>query len=324
MASTLRNRKFGRTSEEAMYQRELDAEADAEAADNWDDPTWRRQMHTDLAEVIWLGFQHTNLIESFATVETAAEFDRITFDEVTGLEVFFVSLGGQIDMTVLDEHVWEMQPVWVGYHVSALEDHIRSGFSRYIRRLAPLAVMQMDAAINSRMLRTFQAAIPGPSSTSYVTSVNFDLNVLNAALTAVEDAASGWPSLTGMPSDVAIVGRPAAVDSIMNALQSNNNFAPETQQSIIDTGIIGYYRGAKVIKLRNWKDRNGVAYFPGNELEIISNAAAQVGIWEGDKSLEWTEEGGFYWHQLGERKVGFSVAHSEFARRYIISGLSAL
>lgn len=312
MGSTIRTSRFGQDADEMRAAQELRDTVDQDAKDNWDDDAWRKKMHADLVETIWLGFMHENLLELFSTVENADQFERISVEIVEGLEVFWVSAGSSIDATTIWSHTWELMPAYVGYHVTEFEDHIRSGFSKYINRLVPLAVTQMDAAINSRLLRTLQAAI-GVGSGFYEASPGFDLGFINTALEEVEDTASGWPEDTGQ---VAIIGRPTMITGLINAIKADTTYAPETQEEIRRLGVLGEYRGAKLIKLRNWKDRNKVSYFPGNELIITSTSASKVGFWDGMKSREWTEEGGEYWHNWGKRKCGFAVHHPEFARRF--------
>lgn len=310
MGSTIRLSRANELAEQA----ELDHLADLDAQENWDDADWRKQFHADLAEVIWLGFQHENLLELMTTVETAGEFERITVEVVEGIEVFWVAQGSSIDATSLDSKIWELPPAFVGYHVTENEDHIRSGFSKYQRKLVPQAVNQMDAAINSRLLRTLQARI-GVSSPYYHAGAGIDLTRIDDAITEVEDEASGWPEIDAQKT--AIIGRPPMITGLMSAIKDDNTFAPENNDELVRLGVIGQYHGATIIKLRNWRDRNRRSYFPGDELMITSTAASKVGLWAGLKSREWTEEGGEYWHNWGRRKVGFAVHHPEFARRIV-------
>lgn len=313
MATTIRTTGFGRDADEIREQRELDRLADADAAENWDDPTWRKAWFKDLAETIWLGFEHENLVQMISTVENAGEFERITVEIVEGLEVFWVSAGSAIDATALTSAVWEMEKLYVGYHLTEWEDNIRSGFSKFQSQLVSRAVSRMDAAINSRLLRTLSAALEAGSDL-VLSGAGLDLDDLNTALEEVEDTASGWPEDVGQ---IAIIGRPTMITALANAIKDDNGFVPETNEQIIRLGLSGTYRNARLIKLRNWKDRNRVSYFPGNELLITSTAATKTGIWEGMKTREWTEEGGEYWHTWGKRSVGFAVPHPEFARKLV-------
>jgi hypothetical protein len=313
MGTTIRTSRFGLDATQLLADREERERVDQLARDNWDDNEWRHSFHEDLVEAIWLGFMHENLLELMTTVENAEEFERISVEIVEGLEVFWVSAGSSIDASTIQAKSWELMPAYVGYHVTEFEEHIRSGFSKYFDKLVPLAVTQMDAAINSRLLRTIQAAITTGSDFYEEMNSGFDLSVVDTALEEVDDTASGWPEAGA--GDVAIIGRPRMTTALINAIKDDNTFAPETNEQIIQLGVLGQYRGAKIIKLRNWKDRNKVSYFPGNELIISSTAASKVGFWGGMKSREWTEEGGEYWHNWGKRKAGFAVHHPEFARR---------
>lgn len=320
MGTTIRTGRFGADADQLRADKALREEVDQIARDNWDDPEWRAEMHRDLVETIWLGFMHENLLELMTTVENADEFERISVEIVEGLEVFWVSAGSAIDATSIQAKSWELMPAYVGYHVTEFEDHIRSGFSKYINRLVPLAVTQMDAAINSRLLRTLQAAL-GPSSAYYSAQAGIVINTIDSMLDAVEDEASGWPE-EGV-GNVAIIGRPQMINALAQAIKDDNTFLPETNEEIRRLGSVGEYHGAKLIKLRNWRDRNRVSYFPGNELMITATSASKVGFWDGMKSREWTEEGGEYWHNWGKRKCGFAVHHPEFARRYKDTSKSA-
>lgn len=313
--STFANFDFRRTSEDTKLRQELAAAIDADAASNFLDDPWRRDMYQDMVEVIWRGFNHESLIELMSTVETPGEFERVTADEVTGLEPFWVSAGGQIDASRIDVRTWELPPDWIGYHVYEFVDKIRSGFARYQGRLIPSAVNQMDAAVNSRLLRTYVSAIPGVSSDSYLTSVGFDLSLVNTAITEVEDDASSEPDL--MDPTIAIIGRGTMIDEFLNALQDDNVYAPETNQAIIRLGLLGTYRGANLIKLRNWKDRHGTPFFPRNELLIVSTAAAKTAFWSADKAEQWIPPGSGYWHATGSRKVNCMVHRPWLARRYV-------
>lgn len=312
MSTTILANKPGRSGEDLAEIREKIRAADEEARDNWFDNDWRREMLRDMVEVIMLGWEHENLVELLAEVEEADEFERITIEEARGVEVFWVSAGGQIDQTRITSRVWELVRNYCGFHVAEFEDKIRSGFSKFQGNLVSAAIMQMDAAVNSRLLRTYQAAIPGPSSPYYVSGPGFTLAQLNTAITEVIDEGSE----TGDES-VTIVGRATMVDQIMNQLQANNNFVPETNEEIIRQGRLGTYRGANLVRLRNFRDRNKKSYFPANELFVVNTSAAKVGFWNPIKAKEWTEEGGEYWHSWAKRQAGFAVWRPARARRFV-------
>jgi hypothetical protein len=318
MGTTVRH--AGRSRAELEEQAELDRQIDEIARDNWDDAAWRDQMHRDMVETIWYGFMHENLLPYFTTVENAGEFERITVEIVEGLEVFWVAQGAYIDESVLTSKVWPLEPNFVGYHVSENEDEIRSGFAKYQRQLVPQAVNQMDAAVNSRLLRMVLAMLNSGSG-FYGQGNGIDLDLIRTFVEEVEDDASGWPeTIDTMP---AIIGRPTMITGLMNAIRDDNTFAPQQNDELARLGYVGVWNGCNIIKLRNWRDRNKVSYFPGNELLIASPAATKTGFWDGMKSKEWVEEGGEQWHNWGRRKVGYAAPHPEWARRYHDTGRPA-
>lgn len=314
MTTTFRTHMHGRS---AAANRELYARiaaANDEARANFDDAGWRAERAAEMTEVIYEGFAHENLLDLMATVETVAEGDRITIKEVRGLRVFWISGGGTIDQSVLDSEEMELREDRVGYHVSEHEDKIRANFTENQANIVDLAIQQMDAEINLRLLRLWQAAIP-LGNPSYSQGNGLSLATLNAMLLGVEDE-----TLEDIP---VIIGRAAMVNQIMDAIQGSGFFTPETNEEILRLGVLGKYRGANVIKLRNFKDPSGVSFFPRNELYVAGRDAAKFGFWGGLNSKEWMELGGFYWHNMGWRKAGGAVTHSLRARRYVDTSLTA-
>lgn len=295
--------------------REQMAILDAEVKANWYDPAYRAKKIEDVAQTIFEGFMHENLLPLMTTVETADEGERITIEEVKGLETFWVSIGGQIDQSVLTEEVWELQRDYIGFHVAELEEKIRSGFSRTTATLIQLAIDQMDAAINQRLFALFQAAIPGISSPFYVGTAGLSLPALNTAITEVQDESK---------SDmVSLVGRATMVNQIMDELADLNGFTPETNEEMLRLGRIGSYRGANIVKLRNHRDKDGNSFVPANELMVVGTDASKTGFWGGMISKEWVEQGGWHWHHLGRRTVGMALNHPERVRRVVDTSLAA-
>lgn len=314
VVNTATSDAFGRTADERDEIREKVRVADQLAKDNWYDEDFRKEMLKDLVEVTFEGFMHETLLDLYSTVETVGEFERITLEEVQGLEVFWTSLGGQIDNSRLTERVWELPRDLVGFAVYELEKKIRSGFSRAQSNIVSLAISQMDAEVNARLFRTLQAAI-GVGSPYYSSGAGLDIADVNTGISQVGDET--------LEDTVAIVGRRTMIDQILDALQDNNLFAPETNEQIIQLGVMGRYRGAPIIRLKNHKDRNEQPFFPGNELWIVGRDASKTGFWGGLTGQEWTEPGGFYWHYMATREAGFAVHRPERARRIVDESLSA-
>lgn len=297
---------LGRTPEEREQLAKLEAEADAEALEFWEDPAWRRQMLEDLATATFEGFQHEQLLDKFSTVETVGEFEPITIEEVTGLEVFWVSLGGQIDQSRLTERVWYMPHDYVGWHVEELEDKVRSGFSRSVRSLQNLGVQQMDAAINKRLLTTLQTAV-GASSPYYVPVPGLDKATVDTAIREVQDET--------LEDNVAIIGRSTMIGQLLDEVEGSGLF-DQTSEEILRTGTIrGTYRGATVIQLKNYRDGQDRSFFPNDELWVVGRDASKVGFFGGLRAWEWVPDGNDYFNYQARRKAGFAVHRPERTRR---------
>lgn len=308
MTTTVRTHLYGRKAEERRELLDRIAAKDAYAREHWDDPQWRAAMAAEITRTIYEGFQHENLIEFLAEVERVGEGDRITFREVRGLEVFWVSRGGTIDQSTIDAEEFEIVEDFVGYHVSELEDKIRAGFTENAAGLVDLAIQQMDAEINLRLLRLYQTGIPDGSA-YYVGTPGLTLTVLNDAIAAVQDET--------MDESPAIIARSTMTRQILDAVQNANLFTPETNEALLRLGVMGTYRGCRIIRLRNYKDSRKQPFFPRNELYVAGRDAALFGFWGGLTTKEWTEQGGWYWHSLGRRTVGGLLHHPERVRRVV-------
>jgi hypothetical protein len=302
------------SSEELRSIRTKMAAADAAARQYWNDPTWRREMAANITTTVYEGFQHENLLRYMATVENVEMGDRIFMEEVRGLEVFWVSMGGQIDQSSITEDIWELPRDYVGFHVTELEEKLESGFSRTSANIVSLAIEQMDAAINARLLRLFQAAIPDGSSPYYIAAAGLSLAALNTSIAEVQDESR---------SDVvSIIGRSTMTGQIIDELADLNGFTPETNEDMLRNGRLGLYRGANIIRLRNFRNAVGASYVPANELYVVGIDAAKVGFWGGLRAQEWSEQGGFYWHYMGRRTAGFAVRKPEHVRRIVDTSIT--
>lgn len=288
--------------------RAREAELDAQAAEHWFDRDFREARAKEIASIIYEGFQHEQILPELAEVEYADKGDRITFEEVRGLEVFYVSGGGRIDESTIDEKVWEMRRDRIGYHVTEYDEKMESGFSHSAGQIVDLAIQQMDAGVNKRLFGLYQAAIPGSSSPYYVSGAGLSLPALRTAITEVKDAARS--------NDVTILGRSTMVDQIIYELQDANGFTPATNEELA-RGILGQFQGAKIVSLLNYLDSRGRPFIPGNELIVTTPGAAKVGFWGGLRSQEWSEQGGFYWHNFGYRVFGMVLRKKSWVRRFV-------
>jgi hypothetical protein len=287
------------------------------ASERWDDPTWRREMAAALTETIYRGFEHENLLSLMTTVENAPFDGRVFVKEVRGLKAFWVARGGYIEASTLRADVMELPRDTIGFHVSEFEDKLRTNFAETQATLVDLGIQRLDAEINLRFLRALQAAVP-VSSSQYLSFSGLSLTALNTALREVRDESRDY--------EITIVGRSTMTDQIMDALTTNSSnpgFIPETNEMLLARGVLGVYRGARIVTLKNWKDDMETPFFPANEMYVIGRDASKFAFWGGLMSKEYTEQDNWYWHYLARRDFGGVVHRPRRLRRLVDTSITA-
>jgi hypothetical protein len=204
----------------------------------------------------------------------------------------------------------------IGFHVYEFEDKLRTNFAETQATLIDLGIQRMDAEVNLRCLRLFQAAIPS-SSPFYISGAGLALPALNAAIREVADA-------TLDQGEITIIGRRTMTDQIIDELVNGNyaGFLPETNEQLLRLGVLGTYRGARVLTLRNFKDDEDVPFFPANELYVLGRDASKFAFWGGMLSKEWTEQDNWYWHYIARRDFGGVVHRPDRARRIVDTSIT--
>lgn len=309
---------FGRTSEERTALAEKVAKANEEARTNWGNPQWRHAMAQELTETIYRGFEHENLLSLFTNVENAPFDGRVFVKEVRGLKAFWVSRGGYIEASEIKSEVMEIPRDTIGFHVFEFEDKLRSNFSETAQSLVSLAQQRMDAQVNQRMFSLFQAAVPS-SSAYYSSGSGLSLSGLNTALREVRDES--------MDGQVTIIGRSTMteqiIDELLGASSNGAGFLPETNEALVKRGVLGTYRSAKIVTLKNYDDDNRVPFFPANELWVVGRDASKFAFWGGLLNKEYVEPDNWYWHYLARRDFGGVVHRPERLRRIVDTSIAA-
>jgi hypothetical protein len=309
---------YGRSDDERKALREKIDRVNRDAAENWDNPTWRREMAQEMTETIYEGFDHENLLSLMAEVENAPFDGRSFVKEVRGLRAFWVARGGYIEASTMRAQVMEIPRDTIGFHVSEFEDKLRTNFAETQSTLVDLGIRRLDSEVNNRVLATFQAAIPD-TSPYYIDDSGVSLASLNTALREVRDESKVF--------ELAIVGRSTMTDQIMDELlgssYNGSGFLPETNEQLVQRGVLGTYRGAKIITLRNFQDDEDVSFFPANEMYVIARDASKFAFWGGLMSKEYVEDDNWYWHYLARRDFGGVVHRPERARRIVDTSLTA-
>lgn len=307
---------FGRSDEERAASKAVIDAANADARENWDDPAWRKDMAAQLTQAIYYGFEHETLLGMFGSVENAPFDGRVFIRETRGLRAYWVARGGYIEASTLHSEVMELPRDTIGFHVYEMEDKLRYNFAETQQTLVSLAQQRMDAQINKRVLALFQAAITNVSP-YYSSGAGLNLTTLNSHIRAVRDESNDF--------NVTIVGRVTMTDQIIELLtgnSSNPGFIPETNERLLANGVMGVYRGAKIVTLTNYADDNKIPYFPANELYVIGNDAARFAFWGGLLSKEYIEEDNWYWHFLARREFGGVVHRPSRIRRIVDTSIT--
>jgi hypothetical protein len=312
MANSFMVDAYGRSSEDRKALKEQIAAANADAAANWHDPAWRREMAAEMTETIYEGFQHENLLSLLTQVENAGFNDRVFVKEVRGLRAFWVARGGHIEASTMHSEVREMERDTIGFHVYEFEDKLVTNFAETQATVVELGIQRLDAEVNKRFLKLLQAAIP-TSSPYYISDSGVSLTSLNTALREVRDETKG--------AAVTIVGRSTMTDQIIDELLGGTNngagYIPETNEQLVRQGVLGVYRGARIVTLTNFKDDQEVSFFPANEMFVLAADASKCAFWGGLLSKEYTENDNWYWHYLARRDFGGMVHRPERVRRIV-------
>jgi hypothetical protein len=308
---------FGRSPAERDELRAKVDQLNKIAFERWDDPTWRREMAAEMTQTIYKGFEHENLLALMTELENAPFDGRVFIKEVRGLRAFWVARGGYIEASTMRADVMELPRDTIGFHVTEFEDKLRTNFAETQATLVDSGIRRMDAEVNLRFFRALQAAVPS-SSDSYISGAGLDLTALNTAMREVRDNSRDFA--------VTIVGRSTMTDQIIDELLGANNgagFIPETNEALIRRGVLGNYRGARIITLQNYQDDTEAPFFPANELWVISRDASKFAFWGGLMSKEFTEADNWYWHYLARRDFGGVVHRPRRLRRIVDTSIAA-
>lgn len=304
---------LGRTPEERAAWKKTCVEVNAEAAANWDNPRWHQEMAAELTEVVQWGFEFTNLLDLFIEVERADFNGRVFLKEVQGLKAFWMARGGNIEQSTLTADVVEVPRETIGFHVSEFEDKLKTSFAETTQTLSSLAVTRLDAEVNKRLLALVQAAIPSNSS-NYVAATGIQKATIDSSIRSVRDQSR--------MDGITILGRHTMTEQISDF----PGFGWETQEEIRAKGVLGSYRGATIVTLKNLRENDfrlsggtSTPYFPGNEMYVLAKDIGKFAFYGDMMSKEYTELDNWYWHYLGRRDTGCLIPHPERARRIVDS-----
>jgi hypothetical protein len=295
---------WGRSAEERLAQAELVEQVNEEADRNWDNPMWRRDMAAVLTESIREGFELNSLFDTMIDVRRVDFNARVQLREMTGLKVFYIAKGGNIEASALVAEILELPRDTMGFHVYEFEDKLRAGFAESVGELRSLAVQRLGWGWNGALRDLVTAAIDS-GSPYYTSAAGLSQTAINTAIREVRDE-----SITG---GVTIFGRSTMVDQIADF----SGFADEALEEIRNRGRLGTYRGAQIVQARQYQDEDGVQFMPANELYVVASDAGIFAQYGGLLSKEYIEQDNWYWHYLGRQDFGGVVHRPERIRRFI-------
>lgn len=296
---------------------ELRVEADrlnAEARENWGDPQWHRLMAQEVAMTITEGFEHESLLDLMTTVESVPLDGDIWVKETRGLQAFWVARGGYIQASTLRQDAMRLERDSIGFHVYEFEEKLLTNFAETQQTLIDLGIERLNAEVNLRLLRLFQAAVPN-SSPYYIGGSGVSLAALDTAINEVFDESK--------EGQISIIGRRTMIGQVVDAIvgSSYGGFIPETNEEVRRTGVLGQYKGANLVYLINYKDDEDVSFFPANEMYVVGTDASKVGLWGDLMSRDWTDNN-WYWHYVAKRDMGGTVHRPERLRRIVDTSLA--
>jgi hypothetical protein len=292
------------------------ARLDAEIAEMFEDPAFRKEIAQEISETIYEGFTTENMVDLYTTTEYLPRNGRSVIREVRGLKAFHVSRGGYIEESFLHAEVTEIGRDMVGFHLVEHTDRLEEGFAETAADLVRLGRQRLDAEINKRVLGTVQAAIPS-SSPYYTATAGLTIAQVNDAIAEVQDS-------TEEGSIPVIVGRATMIRKIEDLLTNGGTytgFTPETNEDLLKRGVLGVYRGVRLIQLKNYLDENKQSYFPGNELWVLGEDLGKTAFFGMPKTKNFIEDDADYWHYIYRMEYGTTVVRPDRARRIVDSSV---
>lgn len=304
---------FAGTPEQVQEFKELAAQLNEQARENWDNPEFHRQVAADLASDLDYGFTFDNLFSTYFSTETVGEFDRVILKERRGLKVYYTARGGHVDETHLRTEQWELPRDTLGFHIRESEDKLRANFADEIGAIANLGRDRLEAEVNRRIFNTLQESVPN-SSPFYVSGAGLDKAALDDSIREVKDAIK--PNGQG-PTPVTIIGRASMVDQISDF----TGYADEAKEEIRLKGRLGTYRGCNVVQIVNFTDEDGESYIPNNELWVFGGNVGKFALYGDLRVKTWSENTVDYQHYRAVKDIGGLVHHPEQARRVVDTSL---
>jgi hypothetical protein len=297
-------------------QAKLATTLNEEAAENWGDPRWHKEQAALISQAVDFGLTNPEVFRGVLRFQALGANDKLIYRERRGVKVYASAQGGYVDESTISTDSFEAPRSPLAWHVVASEDDFLADYAEQLSTLVDLAKKAEQAELVRRQLVLLQAAVPS-SSPYYVdaTSSGLTATVLNAAIRGVADAER--PNGGILPTAITVIGRAAGVDKINDF--TGFTFSQNQLDEINNSGNLGRYRGARVQRLLNFTDGDGVSFMSENEVWVVSDDAGDFATFGGSRVNTWTENELDKTHTKSRRDVGGYVARPQNVRRIVLA-----
>lgn len=289
-----------------------------EAADQVRNPVWRAEQAAILAEDINEGFLSHNLVDLLTIVKRVGRNETLTFRSTKGLQAYHVSRGGYIEESVLTSDIDYIRKDQIGFHVVEHLDRLEVNFYESADAIVRLGTMRLDAEINRRVFKTFEAAV-GIGDDNYFGVSGLSFGALNDALAYVEDQPVTSQGTLDKPIIVTRTGMNSKIRDLLTQNNSYGAYLPVTNEALTKRGVVGEYMGHYIVTLKNYLDENDLPFFPNNEIWVVGQDAAITGFFGAPRPHDYVSQGEDYWHYINRLDYGVSVIHPERIARIVDS-----
>jgi hypothetical protein len=225
--------------------------------------------------------------------------------EVRGLQAFWLARGGFIETSTLRSRVVEVPRDILGFHVSELEDKMRLEFSQTQGDIVSLGVQRMLGETMRRVYALASAACLADAARNTDAGAGALVSSVDDALRLVHHASEA----TGLTIMGSTVTMDVFTEQLTAANQATNGakyggYIPQTNEEYLRRGLIGSYKGNRLVGVPPYKDDGNNLYFPHGEIFIIAPDSSKWANYGGLMSKEYVEPDNWYWHYLAKRDMG--------------------
>lgn len=271
-----------------------------EAEENWGDARWHREQAALIAEAVDMGFKNPEVFTGVLKFHTLGREDKLVRKIRKGLKVYTIAAGGYVDESTIHTDSVEAPRSPLAWHVVSTPEEALADYAETLATLVSLAKQAEQVEIVRRQLTLLQEAAQSGDPNYAHAGSGLTPEIVKAGLRHVADAER--PTGGIMPADVTIIGRAAVVDQVSDF--TSFGFAPNVYEQINETGYVGRFRGAKVVRLANFTDGDGTSYMPEDELWIVSNDAGDYANFGAARINNWTENSSDKTHWKSRRETG--------------------